>query len=1165
MFIKPSPSREPDTNDSCSPEAQTELQLKEPSYQAFYDYLPAICFVLDPAGAIVFANQFSTERLGYCQQDLIAQLIFSLFLPEDQQQLQAGFSAWVEGNGIPDVASWEGHRLGCADGTYLWVKARTRILPEAFAQPLALNGRQPQGEKREKCVIYHEQLSSANSPFHRILWVCEEIPSPPAAAVQDSAQKQRYRRQNKVLVELARSNVIEYRNFKEFVKKFTTVAAENLETERVSVWLYSEDRTQLRCMDWYEASTQQHLTEIAISSATSSADFQLLNSEVATGDHPPSASMSAQWEVWKQGSGSLRIPIWLGDRIGGIVCFERSFEKNSWDEDEEYFAKNLVNFVAIAVESWERTRLEVQRREQQQHLLSQYYEKLEERVEKRTAEIQIATQKLQQEIALREQVEAAWRQQQQEQKNIFDAVPAMIWHKDINNRLLQVNKAAASLTGFSAEELAGKLVSEIAPEAADKYYQEDLDVINSGIAKLGILERLPTASGEKCWIRKDKIPCRDEGGNIVGLMIFAVDITELMQVENERLQSRDCREELVAEQTASLLQAILESTADAILAVSTAGEVLSYNQKFLEMWNLTPEIDKVSNWFERLAPLAEQVEDSESFLRKVRDLYRQQEAESCDLIKFKNGRTYERYTKPIRVAEKIIGRVWCFRDITAHKQVQATLSDNERRFQAIFDCAFQFIGLLKPDGTLLEANKTALDFAGLQLADIAGRPFWESYWWTISRSTQEQLQAAIAVAATGEFVRYEVDVLGAGGQVATIDFSIKPVKDENGQVILLIPEGRNITESKQAELALRLQAERERLLAQIQSRIRSSLDLEAILNTTVAEVREFLQTDRVVIFRFRPDWDGDIAVESVGPGWMAILNQSIQDSCFRNNYIQQYQEGRLRAIEDIYTANLDRCYIQLLESYQVRANLVVPIVQSEKSIANSPSDSAHRLWGLLIAHHCSTPRHWQGWEAELLQQLAGQVAIALEQSQLYEQLQAANQELQHLASLDGLTKIANRRRFDEVLSLEWQRLFVEPVRLSMILCDIDCFKAFNDTYGHQAGDACLQQVASAIRDACRDFFPDRLFLAARYGGEEFAVILPNTDINSAIAVAEEIRLRVRALKIAHENSSVAKRVTISLGVASTSAAGTSPGTLIATADRALYQAKSLGRDRVVSA
>lgn len=124
------------------------------------------------------------------------------------------------------------------------------------------------------------------------------------------------------------------------------------------------------------------------------------------------------------------------------------------------------------------------------------------------------------------------------------------------------------------------------------------------------------------------------------------------------------------------------------------------------------------------------------------------------------------------------------------------VQDTEQRFKAIFDQTFQFIGLLQTDGTLLEANQTALDFGGLAREDVIGKPFWEIQWWSLSSDTQQHLKQAISQAAQGEFIRYEVDVLGVGEQVVTIDFSLTPVKDDSGQIILLIPEGRDITEKK---------------------------------------------------------------------------------------------------------------------------------------------------------------------------------------------------------------------------------------------------------------------------------------------------------------------------------------------------------------------------------
>jgi PleD family two-component response regulator len=125
------------------------------------------------------------------------------------------------------------------------------------------------------------------------------------------------------------------------------------------------------------------------------------------------------------------------------------------------------------------------------------------------------------------------------------------------------------------------------------------------------------------------------------------------------------------------------------------------------------------------------------------------------------------------------------------------------------------------------------------------------------------------------------------------------------------------------------------------------------------------------------------------------------------------------------------------------------------------------LWGLLIAHHCSGPRVWQSFEIDLLASLATQLTIAIQQAELYDQLQGANQELQHLARFDSLTGIANRRRFDQYLDTTWLHMMRERQPFSLILCDIDCFKLYNDTYGHQAGDHCIQQVAKAISRAAQ--------------------------------------------------------------------------------------------------
>ncbi len=378
---------------------------------------------------------------------------------------------------------------------------------------------------------------------------------------------------------------------------------------------------------------------------------------------------------------------------------------------------------------------------------------------------------------------------------------------------------------------------------------------------------------------------------------------------------------------------------------------------------------------------------------------------------------------------------------------------------------------------------------------------------------------------------------------------------------------RDITSRVEAEEALQLQLERERVMSAMRDRIRSSLNLQEILNTTVAEVRQFLNTDRVIIYRFHPDWSGKVVVESCSTGVREILNLTILDPCFRESQAILYKKGRLKATADIYTEPISACHRNLLTQFQVKANLVVPILLNEDLQAHSEEDwvenssgDHNQLWGLLIAHHCEGPRQWQNWETEFLRALATQVAIAIQQSTLFEQLQAANQELHRLASLDGLTQVANRRCFDEFLNHEWRREAESP--LSLILCDIDYFKPYNDTYGHQAGDECLQRVAAALHQCINP----KIELIARYGGEEFAAVLPNKDLKNALELAEQIRTQVAALQIPHAQSKVNPYITMSLGVATLiPTAETTPAQLIANADEALYVAKAGGRNRVVCA
>lgn len=184
----------------------------------------------------------------------------------------------------------------------------------------------------------------------------------------------------------------------------------------------------------------------------------------------------------------------------------------------------------------------------------------------------------------------------------------------------------------------------------------------------------------------------------------------------------------------------------------------------------------------------------------------------------------------------------------------------------------------------------------------------------------------------------------------------------------------NIDDRQQAQQMLQDRLDHQRLVMDMTVRIRRSLDLPEILQTTVDEVRQFLGTDRVTVYKFSPDWRATAIVESVGIGWKEIVTTEISP-IYISTHLKDFKQGLVTANSDIYEVKVDAWYLVLLESFQARANVVVPIFKGDE------------LWGLLTAHHCSVPRLWQTSEIDLVKQLASQVSIAIQQADLFAQAQ----------------------------------------------------------------------------------------------------------------------------------------------------------------------------------
>jgi PAS domain S-box-containing protein len=313
----------------------------------------------------------------------------------------------------------------------------------------------------------------------------------------------------------------------------------------------------------------------------------------------------------------------------------------------------------------------------------------------------------------------------------------------------------------------------------------------------------------------------------------------------------------------------------------------------------------------------------------------------------------------------------------------------------------------KPDVVLLD----------YQLPDMNGLEF------LVSLQTQQPQPPISIVMMTGVGSEaIAVQAIKTGAQ----DYLVKEYITPEGLKLALDATIKTV----QIQTQLQERIDRERVIAQISQKVSRSLDLDEILHTTVTEVRQFLQTDRVIVFQVDPDDkdNGRVVAESVGADWRSILSKQIYDPCFVESYVDPQSQGRVSVKADIYDGSIDPCHVKLLEGLQVRANLVVPILHD------------NHFWGVLIAHHCAAPRQWRSLEIDLLQQLSIQVSVAIRQAELYQQVK---------------NELAERKRTEEVLrqSEEFRKQVLESSRDCIKVLDLDAQIIYIN-----AGGLCLLEI-----------------------------------------------------------------------------------------------------------
>jgi PAS domain S-box-containing protein len=575
---------------------------------------------------------------------------------------------------------------------------------------------------------------------------------------------------------------------------------------------------------------------------------------------------------------------------------------------------------------------------------------LEQRVAQRTTELQTANEQLIQQIEQKNQVQAAWQESEMRLRAVIANAPIILYAVDRNGKI--------TLAGGKGLDAFEETHSVIGHSIFELYQNQPttLESLNSVLTgnEVTWVSQIQTPQGKSLYYENRATPIY---GSNDGFIWVATDITESKQagIERDRFFTLSLDMLCVAG-----FDGYFKQINPAWTNTLGYSQTELFDHPFIEF--IHPEDQKIT-----LATLESLTAGINTISFENR--YRCQDGSYRWLMW--NATSY--------LEEQLVYAV--AHDVTERKQAEKTLQRSTSLQRAILDSANYTIISTNIEGVIRTFNAAAERLLGYQAHEVIGvhtPALFHDPLEVFERAQElsQELETVIepgfevfvAHAKQGKIEEREWSYLRKDGSRFPALLSVSALRDDFGNITGFLAIGNDISEQKQAR-------ERQQLVAAIAQRIRQSLDLEEVLNTAVSEIRQFLETDRTIIYQFLPDWTGVIAVESVGSDWNQIIYTNINDTCFRDEYVPRYQQGHIGMIEDIETAPLDSCHRHLLESLQVRANLVVPILQGET------------IWGLLIAHHCRAPRKWMPAEVELLKQLSVQLAIAIQQSTLFKQAQ----------------------------------------------------------------------------------------------------------------------------------------------------------------------------------
>jgi PAS domain S-box-containing protein len=566
----------------------------------------------------------------------------------------------------------------------------------------------------------------------------------------------------------------------------------------------------------------------------------------------------------------------------------------------------------------------------------------------------------------------ALRQSQERFRHLVELTPQLVWQADAQGHTY-ISPQLSEYTGLPLDQfLTFDWQAIIHPDDTDRIHNRWLESLQTGIPYEAEY-RLRRADGQYRWHLVRAVPIHNEQGR--EWFGVSIDIHNRKQLE------------LALHTSEAQVSRILDNAGAAIGEFSIYPDH-TYRHGFYSVGCETvfgysqDEMTRDAHlWLSRVVPA-----DVETVIMPG---YEQIFAEKSFTIEYR----FRDKTDTIRWISETLVSQWneasaCWQvavvaiDISDRKQAELALQASEAKNCAIIAALPDLIIRFSAEGVYREIFSTGCKFEVISI-DPIGRSMFDVLPAELAEQGYFYLQRALQ---TGELQVFE-QAVHIGDRLQYEEARV--VKSGDDEVLFVI---RDISEQKQlevdrkqAELTLKQEIRQAHLLADIAQEIGRSLDLDQVLSRTVERVRDWLASDRVLIYRFRPDWQGDVVMESVDDGWTAIRSTPIFDPCFADQFIQAYRRGHVSVVNDINQPDLDPCYVEMLQQFQVQASLAVPILQG------------NNLWGLLIAHQCSAPRQWQSTEITLLQRLAIQVGIAGQRSELYEQTRrelAAREQMQ---------------------------------------------------------------------------------------------------------------------------------------------------------------------------